>query len=46
VFEETLNETRDAFADIPPDELRNLINDAVASVRKERRRMRRSQTRI
>jgi|HubBroStandDraft_1064217.scaffolds.fasta_scaffold69772_2 hypothetical protein len=38
LFDQTVNEVHKAFADMPmADELENLIDEAVASVRKERR---------
>ncbi len=37
---QTIIEVREAFADMAADELENLIDEAVASVRKERRRER------
>jgi hypothetical protein len=41
LFDQTVIEVREAFADVPmADELENLIDEAVASVRKERRRER------
>jgi hypothetical protein len=35
VFDQTLTEVRDKFADMPPQELEELINEAVAAARKE-----------
>ena len=35
VFNETLTEVREKFADLPPDELQAMIDDACASVRAE-----------
>jgi hypothetical protein len=37
MFDKTLAEVRSKFADIPPDELRAIIDEAVAGVRKEMR---------
>lgn len=36
VFHETLTEVRERFADLPPDELQSMIDEACASVRAER----------
>ena len=36
VFNETLTEVREKFADLPPDELQTMIDEACASVRTER----------
>lgn len=36
VFTETLTEVREKFADLPPDELQAMIDEACASVRTER----------
>lgn len=33
VFEETLGEVREKFADVPPDELQSMLDDACRSVR-------------
>jgi hypothetical protein len=38
LFDQTVTEVRQAFADVPADELNDLIDDAVASVRKEKHR--------
>jgi len=35
LFDQTVNEVRQAFADVRPDELQNMIDEAVVSVRKE-----------
>lgn len=35
VFEGTLTEVREKFADLPPDELQAMIDEACASVRSE-----------
>jgi len=40
LFDQTVTEVHEAFADMSPDELDNLIDEAVASVRKERLRER------
>jgi hypothetical protein len=45
LFDRTVNEVRDAFADMSPDELDSLIDEAVASVRKEKQRQRKRRTR-
>lgn len=36
VFHETLTEVRERFADLPPDEIQAIIDEACASVRAER----------
>jgi len=36
LFDQTVSEVRDAFADVPADELRNTIDEAVVNVRKEK----------
>ena len=36
VFDETLTEVREKFADLPPDELQAMVDEACASVRAER----------
>jgi len=41
----TVNEVRKAFADVPTGELHKMIDEGVASVRKEKRRERRSRAR-
>jgi hypothetical protein len=38
LFDQTVSEVRQAFADVPPDELQNLIDEAVSSARKEKHR--------
>lgn len=38
LFDQTVSEVRAAFADLPPEELDGLIDEAVASVRKEKHR--------
>ena len=35
VFDQTVREVRDKFADLPPDELQAMIDEACASVRSE-----------
>jgi hypothetical protein len=35
VFDQTVREVRDKFADLPPDELQAMIDEACASVRTE-----------
>jgi len=40
LFDQTVNEVRQAFADMPGDALDKLIDEAVASVRKQKRRER------
>ena len=37
-FDETVRQLREAFADVPADELTNLIDEAVANIHKEKRR--------
>ena len=37
VFEQTLAEAREKFADLPPDDLQALIDEATDSVRQERK---------
>lgn len=38
LFDRTVSQARDAFADVSEDELRSMIDEAVTSVRKEKRR--------
>ncbi len=38
LFGQTVNEVRESFANVGPDDLRNLIDEAVSSVRKEKHR--------
>ncbi|HTW58856.1 MAG TPA: ribbon-helix-helix domain-containing protein [Terriglobales bacterium] len=45
LFDQTVSEVREAFADVPLDELNTLIDEAVASVRKEKHRDRKRPTR-
>jgi hypothetical protein len=40
LFDQTVNEVRKAFADVPADELHNMIEEAVESIRKEKHRER------
>jgi len=39
LLDQSINEVRSAFADMPADELENLIDKAVASARREKRRL-------
>lgn len=43
LFDETMRQAREAFADVPADELENTIDEAVASARREKRRERQSE---
>lgn len=36
LFDQTVHEVRESFADVPPDDLRSLIDEAVSSVRKKK----------
>ena len=45
LFDRTVNEVRQAFADVPADERHNMIDEAVVSVRKEKPRERQGRTR-
>jgi len=38
LFSQTVDEVREAFSDVRPGRLHNMIGEAVASVRKEKRR--------
>jgi hypothetical protein len=38
LFDQTVNQARQAFADLPSDELNYMIDEAIASVRKDKRR--------
>lgn len=38
LFDQTVNQARQAFADLPSDELNDMIDEAIASVRKDKRR--------
>jgi len=40
IFNQTVRETREAFADVPADELQKMIDEAVADVRAKRYRER------
>lgn len=40
IFNQTVRETRVAFADVPPEELQKMIDEAVEDVRAKRRRQR------
>ncbi len=40
LFDQTVNEVRQSFADMPADNLQNLIDEAVAIARKQKRRAR------
>ena len=40
IFHQTVQEAREAFADVPPDELQNMIDEAVESIRTKRYRER------
>jgi hypothetical protein len=44
LFDQTVSEVRQTFADIPPNELDSLIDEAVASVRKQKRRRQKGRT--
>lgn len=44
LFDQTVSEVREAFADVPPDRLENMIDEAVREVRKEMRQERQSRT--
>jgi ribbon-helix-helix protein len=37
LFDQTITEVRAAFADVPPDQLQKMIDEAVQDVRRERR---------
>jgi len=45
LFDQTVNEVRQAFADVPSDEQQNMIDEAVVSVRKEKHQERQGRTR-
>ena len=45
LLDQTVSEVRQAFADVPPDELQNMIDEAVVSVRKEKHQERQGRTR-
>lgn len=38
IFDQTVREAREAFADVPPDELQKMIDDAIEDVRAKRYR--------
>jgi hypothetical protein len=40
IFHQTVREARDAFADVPPDDLQKMIDEAVEDVRAKRYRER------
>jgi hypothetical protein len=44
LFDQTVSEVREAFADVPPDRLENMIDEAVREVRKEMRQERQIRT--
>ena len=44
LFDQTVSQARKAFTGVPPAELRDMIDEAVASVRKEKHRKRRSRS--
>jgi hypothetical protein len=44
LFDQTVSQVRAAFADVPAAELQNIIDEAVASVRKRKHRARRGNT--
>jgi ribbon-helix-helix protein len=44
LFDQTVSEVREAFADVPPDKLQKMIDRAVSEVRKEMRQERQSPT--
>ena len=45
LFDQTVNDVREAFADVSADEVDNLIDEAVASVRREKHSKRKQRTR-
>jgi hypothetical protein len=45
LFDQTVSEVREAFADVPPDDIQNLIDKAVSSARKEKRQARKKRNR-
>jgi hypothetical protein len=45
LFDQTVNQAREAFASVPVGELRDTIDDAVLNVRKQRRRQLRGRPR-
>ena len=44
LFDQTVNEARESFADVPPNELQNIIDEAITSVRKQKHRPRTRRT--
>lgn len=44
LFDQTVHQARQAFADVPANDLQSLIDEAVVSVRKEKRRGRQGRT--
>jgi len=42
LFDQTVSQVRDAFADVPADDLNHMIDEALASVRKTKHRGRKS----
>lgn len=45
LFDQTVNEVRESFADVSPQSLHKLINEAVSGIRKEKRRARKRRNR-
>jgi len=45
LFDQTVNEAREAFASVPADELRDTLDDAILKVRKQKRRQLRGRPR-
>ena len=45
LFDQTVDQAREAFASVPAGELRDTIDDAILSVRKQRRRLLRGRPR-
>lgn len=45
LFDQTVTQARNAFADVPADELNNVIDEALAGARKEKLRARKSRSR-
>ena len=45
LFDQTVSEVRQSFADVPANELHNLIDEAISNVRKEKRRTRKRSSR-
>lgn len=45
LFDQTVGQVREAFTDVPADELQNIIDEAVTSVRKEKHRQRKIRSR-